>query len=183
MIHNKPQVSTENEVTGEIQASPDLEDKDDLIICPSLTTTQNRQYTVIIENFLKHSYTLKKGYHFSTFSILRPEQANYVRPIHSAPLGQLVDKNHDYAIQYKSALLQRPKIEETNETYWFLTPQKPGDKTQHTPRQKSKLQELIALQKLEQLNPQDNEESRKQLLSKFDWTDPTSDTAPREAIE
>ena len=52
-----------------------------------------------------------------------------------------------------------PKPEEPNETCWFPTPQEPGDETQHTPIEKRTLQELVVLQKLEHLNPQDNQES------------------------
>ena len=69
-----------------------------------------------------------------------------------------------------------PKSEESTETSWFPTPKEPGDETQHTPKQECILQELIALQKLEQLNSQRNQESRKQCLSNFDWTDSTLDT-------
>ena len=53
--------------------------------------------------------------------------------------------------------------EENNEAYWFPTPQEPGDEAQHTPKQIRIIQELIALQKLEQLNPQDNQEYLKTL--------------------
>ena len=59
VIHIKSQVYTANEVTGLIQPSPDLEDNDDRIIFPALTTTQIRQNTVLINNFLEHTYTLK----------------------------------------------------------------------------------------------------------------------------
>ena len=53
------------------------------------------------------------------------------------------------------ALLKMPKLEEYNETYWFPTSQETGDDTQYTLLEKRILHELIALQKLEQLNPQD----------------------------
>ena len=57
----KSQVYTENEVTGTLQPSFDREDNDDFIICPPLATVQNRQFTVLINNFLEHSSTFKKG--------------------------------------------------------------------------------------------------------------------------
>ena len=75
------------------------------------------------------------------------------------------------------------KSEESSETCWMSTPQEPGDEAQHTPIQKPILQELIALPKLEQLNPQDNQESRQQFLPNFNWTDSTLDTEARKAIE
>ena len=54
-------------------------------------------------------------------------------------------------------------------------PQEPGDETQHLPKQKRILQELIALQKLDQLNPLNNQESPDQFLFNFDWKDSTFD--------
>ena len=54
-------------------------------------------------------------------------------------------------------MLKMPKSEKSIETYWFTTPQKPGNETQHTPIQKCILQELIALQKLEQLNSKNDQ--------------------------
>ena len=54
------------------------------------------------------------------------------------------------------------------ETFWFVTPQEPSDETQHTAIEKRIYQRLIALQKLERLNPQDNHASRDQFLSNFD---------------
>ena len=183
MIQIKSQVHTENEITSIIQTSCDFEDYDDLIICPALTTTQNRQYTVLINNFLEHPYTMKKGCHIATFSILTTEGAKYVKPINPKPLRHLLDTNHDDAIQYINALPQITKSKETNETKWFLTPQEPGDEAQHKSIKKVIIQEPIALQKLEQLNPQENQESRQQFLSHFDWNDSTLDTAALRAIE
>ena len=53
----KPQIYTQNEVTGIMLLSPDLEDYDNFIICPALTTTQRKQNTVLINNFLGQPYT------------------------------------------------------------------------------------------------------------------------------
>ena len=57
------------------------------------------------------------------------------------------------------------------------------DETQHTPIQKRILQEVIASQKLKQINPQDSQDSRHYVLSNFDWTDLTLDKQAREVIE
>ena len=54
VIHIKPQVSTENEVTGITQSYPDLKSNDALIICPALATTHNSKYSVLISDFLAH---------------------------------------------------------------------------------------------------------------------------------
>ena len=59
VIYLKSQVYTEIEVKGLLKASPDLEDNNDLIICLALKTTQNRQFTVLINNSLEPPYILK----------------------------------------------------------------------------------------------------------------------------
>ena len=170
-------------MTGIIQPSPEFENNDDLTICPAVTTTRNIKCTVLINIFLEHPYTLKKGCHIATFSISNPQQTKYIKPVNPASGRHFLDTNYDAAIQYVHALLQIPKSIDTNETYWFPTPEEPGGEAQHTPIQKRLLQEIIALQKLEQLNPQNNQESRKQFLSKFDGTDSKLHMAVRKSIE
>ena len=53
----------------------------------------------------------------------------------------------------------------------------------YTPIQQRIYNELLELREREQLNPQDNEESRKSFLSKFDWTDTTLTADERKQIE
>ena len=69
----KSQIYTENEATGIIQPSPLLENDEDLLICPAISSTQNNRHMVQISNFLDHPHTLKKGTHIANFSILTPE--------------------------------------------------------------------------------------------------------------
>ena len=116
-------------------------------------------------------------------SILTPKEAKYVKAINSAPFCHFLDTNLDDAIQYVSVLLRMPKSEESNDTFWFLTPPEPSDETQRTPIQKPIHQELITLQKLEQLSHQDKQKSRKYFLSQFHWTDSTLNTEARKAFE
>ena len=112
------------------------------------------------------------------------EQAEYVKPVvNPAPLCHLLDTNPGDTIQYVNAFLKMQKSEESNKTYWFPTPQDSGDEAQHTPIQKRRLQEMRALQELEQLSPEDKQESFKHILSTFGWTDSTLDMKARKAIE
>ena len=69
----KSQIYTDNEATGIIQTSPLLENDEDLLICPALSSTQNNKHMVQTSNFLDHPCTLKKGTHIANFSILTPE--------------------------------------------------------------------------------------------------------------
>ena len=65
----KSQIYTDNEATGIIQPSPLLENNEDLLICPALSSTQNNKRMVQISNFLDHPYTIKKGTPIANFSI------------------------------------------------------------------------------------------------------------------
>ena len=164
----KSQIYTENEATGIIQPSPLLETDEDLLICPAISSTQNNKHMVQISNFLDHPYTLKKGTHIANFSILTPEQTKHIRPVNPTSVRHLLNNSHDDAIHYINSLLKTSKTDEVNETYWFPTPQNPGNEKEHTPIQTRILNELRELKQLEQLNPLENTDSRNQFLSNFD---------------
>ena len=68
-------------------------------------------------------------------------------------------------------MIKSSKPEDFKENYWFPTPEDPGDPRQHTPIQKRILEEILNIQELEKLNPQEDPESRRQFLINFDWTD------------
>ena len=59
------------------------------------------------------------------------------------------------------------KNPESNEAYWFPTPENPGNVQEHTPIQRRILKELQELQEIEKLNPLDNPESRGKIPFKF----------------
>ena len=97
----------------------------------------------------------------------------YVKPIDPVTTWHLLQDNPEKSAYYASSLIKSPKAEDNSENYWFPTPEQPGDPQTHTPIQQRVLRELRNLQELEKLNPQDDPESRKQFLAKFDWTDST----------
>ena len=61
--------------------------------------------------------------------------------------------------------------------------EQPGDPTTYTPIQKRIFDELAELQKLEKLNPRDDEQSRKTFLDNFDWSDTTLNLFGRQKVE
>ena len=123
----KSHIYRDNEATGIIQPSPLLEDDEDLLICPTLSSTQNNKHMVQISYFLDHPDTLKKGTHIANFSILNPEQIKNIRPVNPTSVRHLLNNNHDDAIHYINSLLKTSKADEVNKTYWFPTPQNPGN--------------------------------------------------------
>ena len=95
----------------------------------------------------------------------------------------LLRDNNENAAYYASSLIKSTKPEDFKEHYWLPTPEDPGDPQHHTPIQKRILSELINLQKIEKLNPQDDPESRRQFLTNFDWTDFLLQPAAKARIE
>ena len=179
----KFQFYTDNEATGIIQPLPLLENDEDLLICPALSSTQNNKHMIQISNFLDHSYTLKKGTHIANFSILTPEQTKHIRPVNPTSVRHLLNNSHDDAIHYINSLLKTSKENVVNETYWLPTPQNPVKEKEHTPIQTRILNELWELEQLEKLNPIENTNSRNQFLSDFDWTDFTLQPEAKQTVE
>ena len=138
---------------------------------------------VQISNFLDHPYTLKNGTHIANFSILTPEQTKHIRPINPTSVRHFLNNIHDDASHYINSLLKTSKTDEVNETYWFPTPQNPANEQEHTPIRTRILNEVRELEHLEQLNPLEDTNSRKQFLSNFDWTDFTLQLDAKQAVD
>ena len=179
----KSQIYTDTEATGITQPSPLLENNEDLLICLALSSTQNKKHMVQISNFLDHPYTLKKGTHIANFSILTPEQTKHIRPVTPTSVRHLLNNSHVDAIHYINRLLKTSKNDEVNETYWFPTPQNPGNEKEHTPIQTRILTELREIEQLEKLNPLEKTNSRNQFLSNFNCTDSTLQPEAKQDVE
>ena len=134
-----------------MQPSPLLENDEDLLICPALPSTQNNKLMIQINNFLDHPYTLKKGTHIANFSIITTEQTKHIRPVSPTSVRHLLNNSHYRAIHFINSLLKTSENDEVNETYWFPTPQNPGNEKEHTPIQARILTELRELEQLEKL--------------------------------
>ena len=177
------QLYEDTTVTGILQQSNNLTYDGDIAFCAALVTWTNGQASVLSNNFTDSPYTLKRGTQVFTFTVLTPEQMKYVKPIDPVTTWHLLQATPENAAHYASSLIKSTKPEAFKENYWFPTPEDPGDPQHHTPIQKRILSELINLQELEKLNPQDNPESRQQFLSNFDWTDSMLQPAEIACIE
>ena len=65
--------------------------------------------------------------------------------------------------------LKIPPQNPEQKSYWFSTPEDPGDSTTYTPFKQRIYNELLDLRALENLNPQENETPMKSFLSNFEW--------------
>ena len=171
LVEIKSQIYNENSVTGVLQPSDLLHEESDITLCAAIVTLTNGNVSVHINNFSDQPYKLKKGLHIANFSVLTPEQMKHVKPIDPVSTWHLLNENEEDAIYYVSSLLKANRNNDQYEQYWFPTPENPGDEDSHTPIQRRILQELRNLQEAEQLDPQNDEESRHKFLSNFDWKD------------
>ena len=105
---------------------------------------KNHHYMVQINNFQDYPYTLDRTTHIANYSIVTPEQMNYIQSIDPASIGHLLDNNHDDALQYVKSLLGTPRSDLSVETYWLATLQKPGNPNNYTPIQKRILTKFYA---------------------------------------
>ena len=86
-------------------------------------------------------------------------------------------------ITYLTELLRTNKPDQQTNTFWFLTPENPGNTEDHTPIQTRILKELRELQRKEKLNRKDDIESRMEFLKRFDWTDTLPTEIEKQAVE
>ena len=171
VIPIQSQIYAENAVTGIQQPSDLLHEEGDITFCATIVTLHEGAMRIHVNNFTDQPCKLKKGMHIPNFSVMTPEQMKHVRPIDPVSTWHLLNENEEDAIYYISSLLKANRNDDQNEQYWFPTPENPGDETTHTPIQQKILKKLRNLQHLEQLNPHYDVESRRKILSKFDWKD------------
>ena len=135
------------------------------------------------EQLYRQSVHRQKGYASSQFQCPDARTDKKVKPIDPVTTWHILQENKENAAYYASSLIKCTKPEGLKEHYWLPTPEDPGDPQHHTPIQKRILSELINLQKIEKLNPQDDLESRRQFLTNFDWTDFMLQPAAKARIE
>ena len=161
----------ENAVTGILQPSDLLHEEGDITFCAAIVTLHEGAMRIHVNNFTDQPYKPKKGMHIANFSLMTPEQLKYVRPIDPVSTWHLPNENEEDAIFYIGSLIKANRNNDQYEQCWFTTPENPGDETTHTPIQQRIFRELRNLQDLEQLNPHDDAETRRNFLSNFDWKD------------
>ena len=157
----------DHDAKGIVTPSPQFENQYSIFITSSLITVNNNAIGNQIINFSELPYTINCDTHLKFFKTLTPEQIKHIQPVDPAMLSFMIQ--HEDTIEiYINELLKVPSQKPEQESYWFPTPEEPGDPTAYTPIQQRIYNELFELREREQLNPQDIGESRKSFLSNFD---------------
>ena len=183
LIRTNSLLYPENAVTGVSQPSDLLHEEGDITFCPALVTLNDGNILIPVNNFTDRPYQLKKELNIANFSVMTPEQINYVKPVDLASTSHLLQNDQEQATHYVSSLIKTNKNPQNSENYWFPTPENSENPEEHTSIQKRILRELQALQDLETLDPTKDEKSRAKFLENFDWKDSTLFTEEKAKTE
>ena len=153
-----------------------------LIISHSMSTIIDRKIAVRVTNTTESPYTINKNTQIAEFSVVTPEQSKFIKPVDTAILSMIPEGDLDL-VTYLTELLRTNKPDQQNNTFWFPTPENPGNTADHTPIQTRILTELCELQRREKLNPKDDSESRTEISKRFDWTDTLLTETEKQAVE
>ena len=98
--------------------------------------------------------------------ILKPEDTKQIQPTDADALKILQDPDNTH--MYKNELMKSKENEQNDENLWFPTPENPGNEAEPTPTQRRMLKKICEFIKKE-LDPTNDQESRKRFLDMFQW--------------
>ena len=171
----------DHNATGIVTPSSHMEDHESIFITSSLCTVNNNAVGYQVINFSDMPYTLPIDTHMADFfRVLTPEQIKLIKPVDPSTLTFMMHQHMENTDLYLNQLMKTNQSSDKPETYWFPTPEDPDT---YTPIQQRIYDELLELKQLEQLNPNDNDESRMKFLTHFDWTDTILSPFEKQHIE
>ena len=168
--------------TGTVTPVEKVAEAASLIISHSMSTTVDRKIAVRVTNTTESPYTINKNTQIAEFSVVTPEQSKFIKPVDTAILS-MIPEGDPNLVTYLTELLRSNKPDQQNNTFWFPTPENPGNTADQTPLQTRILTELCELQLREKLNPKGDSESRTEFLKRFDWTDTLLTETEKQAVE
>ena len=138
--------------TGTVTPVEKLTEAASLIISHSMSTIIDRKIAVRFTSTTVSPYTISKNKQIADFSVVTPEQSKFIKPVDTA-IPNVISKGDANLVTYLSELVRTNKPDQQNNTFWFPTPENPGNTEDHTPIQTRILTELRELQRREKLNP------------------------------
>ena len=173
---------SEWKTTGTLTPVEKFTETASLLISHSMSTIIDRKTAVSVTTITESPYTINKNTQIAEFSVVTPEQSKFIKPVDTAVLSMNPEGDPDL-ITYLTELLRTNKPDQQTNTFWFPTPENPGNTNEHTPNQTRILKELCELKQKEKLNPKDDSESRIEFLKRFDWTDTLLTETEKQAVE
>ena len=174
--------NSEWNTTGTVTPVEKFTETVSLINSQSMSTIIDRKIVVRVTNTTVSPYTINKNTQIAEFSVVTPEQSKFIKPVDMAILSMIPEGDPDL-ITYLTELLRTNKPNQQTNTFWFPTPENPGNTEEHSPIQTRIPKELCELQQKEKLNPKDDNESRIEFLKRFDWTETLLNENEKYAVE
>ena len=116
----------DHNATGIVTPSQQYENHGSIFITASLSTVNNNAIGYQIINCSELSHTITMYTHLADFKILTPEQIKHIQPVDPALLSFMIQHEETKEV-YINELLKVPQQNSEQETYWFPTPEEPGD--------------------------------------------------------
>ena len=161
-------------------ARPNLEENIEIGLWSTLKAIQEKAKHSAHQKLRGVSLHTQKGLPYRNLLNINTGKTKPTRPVDKfRRTGPTVDTNHDDVRQYLNTLRKTAVI---RWIHWnMLDPysQDPGDETQHITNPERLIREFIAIQKLEQLNPEANQQRLDWFLSHFDRTNSTLNSTAR----
>ena len=173
---------SEGNTTSIVTSVENFTETASLRISHSISTIIDKKTAIRVTNTTESPYTINKNTQIADCSVVTLEQSKFIKPVDTAILS-MIPEGYPYLITYLTELLRKNKPDQQNNTFWFPTPENPGNIEDHTPIQTRILKELRELQLKEKLNPKDDSESRIEILKRFDWTDTLLTETKKQAVE
>ena len=182
-ISSKMPHLVDHNATDIVTSSSHMEDHDSIFITSSLSTVNNNAVGYQVINSSDIPYTLPIDTQSADLRVLTPEQIKHIKPVDPSTLTFIMDQHLENADIYRNQLMKVNQTPDEQETYCFPTSEQPGDPDTYEPIQKRIYDELLEPKQLEQLNPNNNAESRKNFLDNINWTDTTLSQFEKQHIE
>ena len=147
-----------------------------------MSTVIDKQIAVRVTTTTESPYTINKNAQIAKFSVVTPEQSKLIKPVDMAILNMIPEADPDL-ITYLTELLRTNKQDQQTNTFWFWTPENPGNTEEHTSFRTRILEELRELQLKEKLNPKDDIELQREFIKRFHWTDKLLTVTGKQAVE
>ena len=87
-----------------------------------------------VTNTTESPYTINKNTQIAEFSAVTPDQSKFIKPVDMAILS-MIPEGDPVLITYLIELLRTNKQDQQTNTFWFPTPENPGNTEEHTPIQ------------------------------------------------
>ena len=121
------------DTTGVINPATHHSSGDPLVVASSISTASNRKIDVSVTNTTQTPYTIKKNTTVAEFKVMSPEEAKELKPLNTAALKELTEDDSEDVILYINDFLKTSYKPSNNQSFWFPTPDNPGDPSTHTP--------------------------------------------------